>query len=331
MKVLVSGSAGLIGSNLCRSLLIDGHDVVGVDNYWRGRRVSTLELERNFPGQFHFIEFDLTQPNFPEGLFEGVDHVFHLADVVAGINFVFANELQVWQDNLRINSNMIAQIIRNGVRRATYVGTACSYPKQLTTGGGDHVALTEDKVFPADPESAYGWSKLMGEYEFELAQKEGLIDVAILRLHNVYGAPAELDPDRSQVIPALARKAVLFPTEAFVVWGSGKQRRSFVHVDDVTTALMITLESGLGAGAIQIGPAASTSIRDIAETIVSVSGKDIAIAFDESRPEGDGDRVADISRAREILGWRPTISLQKGLSDFYEWVQQEFRLAGTVS
>ncbi len=104
--------------------------------------------------------------------------------------------------------------------------------------------LSEEQTYPAEPESSYGWSKLMGEYEAELAQKTGNINVGLPRLHNVYGPGASFDPRTSQVIQSLIRKAILYPGEPFVVWGTGDQYRDFIYIDDVIDALILVLSEG---------------------------------------------------------------------------------------
>lgn len=124
------------------------------------------------------------------------------------------------------------------------------------------------------------------------------------------------------MIPALIRKAINYPEEEFNVWGSGKQGRAFIHVDDVVDALVLALEKGWGHGWIQIGPSECTSIREIAETVVKISGKDITPFYDISKPEGDKARSADFTKAREILGWTPRVSLEDGLRSQYRWIQE---------
>jgi GDP-D-mannose 3',5'-epimerase len=142
--------------------------------------------------------------------------------------------------------------------------------------------------------------------------------------HNVYGTPTDFG-DRSQVIPALIRKAVNYPDEPFNVWGSGFQSRAFIHASDIIDAMMSALEYGWGHGYIQIGPSYSTTIKDIAEKIVKISGKDIDIFFDPSKPEGDKARCADYSKAQEVLGWNPKVSLDEGLSQAYSWIEKQIK------
>jgi len=228
----------MIGSNLVKRLTRNGEHVMVVDNLWRGKREYLCDESGSFviDMENQFFERDLSVPGALGDLISDVEIVFHLADIVGGIDFVFDNEGSVFRQNLLINSNVIASCRASNLRGFVYVGTACSFPAELQSGV-DAAPLQEKDQYPANPESAYGWSKLMGEYEAMLMEKETGIPVSVLSLHNVYGTPCEYGAKTSQVIPALIRKAVEYPAEPFVVWGSGTQGRAFVHVDDVVTAL----------------------------------------------------------------------------------------------
>jgi GDP-D-mannose 3', 5'-epimerase len=318
-KILVTGGAGQIGSNLVERLVENGADVSVADSLWRGKKenlmkdgTSLIDFDRRF---YHA---DLV--NYENCLRVAQDHeiVYHLADVVAGINYVFSNQLSLFHSNILMNSNMLHASIAAGVKKYIYVGTACSYPAEKQNVLNPPPFKEED-VYPASPESSYGWSKLMGEYECELAQYEGLIDMGILRLHNVYGPKCEMSPEKSQVIPALIRKAINYPKEKFVVWGSGNQRRAFLYVEDTIDALISVLKSGMNKGVIQIGPDYSISVKEIAERIVSISKKKIEIEYDISKREGDMDRTADWTKAKKILNWSPKTSIEEGLRKTYEW------------
>lgn len=325
--VLVTGGAGMIGSNLVKRLCALEYHVSVVDNLWRGHKAYLLD-ENDRPVidmERDFHNLNLAIPGVLDPLLkQGVDYVYHLADIVAGIKFVFANQGWIFRQNLLINSNTIASVREHGVKGFIYVGTACSFPAHKQTGV-DAPPLREEDIYPAAPESAYGWSKLMGEYETELMGKEAGIPVSILSLHNVYGAPCDFSEDSGQVIPSLVRKAIRFPKEPFVVWGSGTQGRAFVHIDDVVNALVTTIDKGMGQGAIQIGPDICVSIRQIAETIAAISGKNIPITFDTNRPEGDRGRCADYKKARRVLGWSPQVSLSDGLTRTYRWIEQRIQ------
>lgn len=324
---LITGGAGMIGSNLVRRLVSMGYSVKVADNLWRGQLSYlqdptgkyVIDIERDF------YNVDLSIPGALDGLLDGIDFVVHLADVVAGIGYVFNNQGSIFRQNILINSNVITSVRNSRIKGYLYVGTACSFPLELQSGV-DARPLREGDQYPANPESAYGWSKLMGEYEAFLMEKETGIPVCVLSLHNVYGTPTDYTEGRSQVIPSLVRKALEAPEKEFVVWGSGEQGRAFVHVDDIVEALVLGLQRGMGKGMIQIGPDICTSIREIAETVVSISNKPISIRFDTTKPEGDRGRCADYSKARSVLGWEPKVELRSGLTQLYRWIEDQMRM-----
>jgi GDP-D-mannose 3',5'-epimerase len=323
-KVLITGGAGMIGSNLVKKLVQTGYDVSVADNLWRGKKKYLFSNKKKLiiPNK-NFHQVDLSEYEKCLKVTKNIDIVVHLADVVAGINYVFSNESSLYRKNILINTNTLNAAIKNKVKKYIYAGTACSYPKSKQSVI-DPPPFREDDVYPAEPESSYGWSKLMGEYEAELAFNEKLIDIEILRLHNVYGSPTELDPSMSQVIPALCRKAIEQKNQRLLVWGSGRQKRAFVHVDDVVNGFLKAIKKkSKYNGVVQLGPNYSTSIAEIAKRIVSLSDKKITIEFDKSKPEGDFDRMANNTRAKKILNWSPKISLDEGLKKVFDWCKLE--------
>lgn len=318
----------MIGSNLVHALKRSGDDVFVVDNLWRGK----LEYLNDASGKpaidlnSRFFNRDLSVPGSADDLVTMVDYVIHLADVVAGIDYVLNNQGALFRQNLLINSNVISscRLAYSSLKGFIYAGTACSFP-ETRQNSLEVVPLREEELYPAQPESAYGWSKLMGQYETELLGKETGIPVCNLMFHNAYGSPCDFG-ERSQVIPALIRKAIKYPDEPFVVWGSGEQGRAFLHVDDIVKGIQLALEKGLNKGVIQLGPSVCTPIRDIAEMVVQISGKDIQLVFDTSKPEGDKARSADYSKALNVLGWAPEVSLEDGLRKQYAWVKKEMKI-----
>lgn len=164
----------------------------------------------------------------------------------------------------------------------------------------------------------------MGQLEIGYLEKETGIPCCTLMFHNVYGTPTDFGV-RSQVIPALIRKAVNYPQEDFVVWGSGEQGRAFIHVNDIVNALVLALDKGWGHGWIQIGPSYCTSIKEIAYKVAEISGKGIEPKFDMTKPEGDKARCADYTKAKEVLGWEPTVSLEEGLRESYRWIEKQIK------
>lgn len=322
--ILVTGGAGMIGSNLVKTLVNNGDNVKVIDNLWRGK-LEYLNDSNGSPVinlETNFYNIDLSSDCTLDDVLNNVDYVVHLADIVAGIGYVFSNQGSLFRKNIQINSNTINAVRNSNVKGFLYIGTACSFPETLQNSF-DYIPLKESDLYPAQPESAYGWSKLMGQYETELMAKETEIKTCTLMLHNVYGSPCDFSLERSQVIPSLIRKAINFPSELFDVWGSGKQGRAFIHVNDVVKGIVLALDKGWGAGHIQLGPTICTSIKEIAEKVVEISEKGITIHYDASKPEGDKARSADYSKAKEILGWEPTVKLKSGLAEMYDWIKKE--------
>jgi GDP-D-mannose 3', 5'-epimerase len=328
-SIMVTGGCGMIGSNLVKRLVKDGWDVYVADNLWRGK-IEYLNGDDGKPVidlDSHFFKKDLTVYSEAHDIIGITEYIVHLADVVAGIDYVFKNQGEIFRVNNLINSNVFNACRSAGKERVKgliYVGTVCSFPltRQNTL---NPEPLQEDELFPALPESAYGWSKLMGQIEMGYLEKETGIPCCILMFHNVYGTPTDFG-ERSQVIPALIRKSINYPNEPFNVWGSGLQGRAFIHVDDTVNALCLALEKGWGHGHIQIGPSVCTSIKGIAETIVKISGKDINTFYDTSKPEGDKARCADYTKANEVLGWEPMVSLEEGLKQSYDWIEKQIKV-----
>ena len=328
-RVLVTGGAGHIGSALVGRLAEEGAQVRVVDNLWRGS-VEYLLDENGKPIidlEKDFINSDLREMRNSDKAMEDIDFVFHLADVVAGITFVFDNQPFVYRSNALINSNVFESAMRQKVQGLVYVGAACAYPHEKQNDLS-HPLFKEEDMYPANPESAYGWSKLMGEYECSLYSKSGMLNAAILRLHNVYGPHSDLSLERSQVIPATIRKAIRYPTERFVIWGNGKQNRSFVYVSDVVEALLLAAQKGLNKGPIQIGTDKKTTIDELADVVIEISGKDIKKEYDTTKPVGDIGRAADCSLANSTLGWKPRVSIEEGLRETYEWAFSHLKSHG---
>jgi len=325
-RVLITGGAGFIGSSLVKRLVFEGADVQVVDNLWRGNlnnlKNANGDYIIDFDNKFHLA--DLTDYAKCLEIISDVDWIFHLADVVGGVKFAFENELFIFRQNILINTNVLTAAIENSIPNYIYVGTACSFPKHLQMGPGFSY-LRENQTYPAQPESSYGWSKLMGEYEAEIAQTTNKINVGLIRFHNVYGPGAPYEGDRAQVLPSLIRKVINYPEEPFIIWGSGNQYRDFLYIDDAVESLIRVGQYGMNEGLIQIGSEKPTTIREAAELIIKISGKVVNKEYDLSKPEGDLGRVGICHRAHKILHWNAQISLEEGLEKTIKWVTDQMQ------
>jgi GDP-D-mannose 3',5'-epimerase len=323
-NVIVTGGAGMIGSNLCSKLLDLEYNVTVIDDLWRGKLENLKYTCGQNYSKIKFFNYDLSVKSDWIDLFNSCDIVFHLADVVAGIGFVFANESFIFNKNLLINANVSEAVKANSIKRYIYVGTACSFPKDLQNNV-DGKPLEEIQQFPADPESAYGWSKLMGELDCAFLNSSGFCDTVTLVLHNVYGSPCDYKSEKSQVIPSLINKALDSHLNDFKldVWGNGEQGRAFVHVDDVVDALISSIDFGHNCGPIQIGPSICTRIKEIINIIRSFFNYEIFINYQTDKPVGDVGRCANFTKAKNELNWEPKVSLNHGLFQLLEWVKKD--------
>ncbi len=328
MKILITGCAGMIGSYLTSDLLRaypkkEGHNIIGIDNLSRGKITNLKQACGSYFEDLKFIKADLT--DFDKSwvdAFNNCDLIIHLADVVAGIGFVFSNESYLFRNNLLINSNVSKAIYNSHPKRYIYIGTACSFPKELQLSN-EPLPLTEEDQFPASPESGYGWSKLMGEIEAGYLSKEGITNSVVLSLHNVYGNYCDFSPKTSQVIPSICIKAISCAQNDKIleIWGDGKQGRAFVHALDIINAIKLSFTRGANEGVIQIGPSTCTSINEIANLVIKNVDQNIKLIHNLNRPVGDIGRCANYTKAKEILGWEPKIKLQDGISDLIKWLK----------
>jgi GDP-D-mannose 3',5'-epimerase len=259
--------------------------------------------------------------------------IYHLADIVAGIDIVFANQRFVFDRNMQINLNTIRAARANAVPNFVYTGTACSFPKHLQSGYAV-TRIPENLTYPANPESSYGWSKLMGEYQLVREQGEDF-HVGIVRLHNVYGPRCRYGKsDGSQALPALVRKAIAFPAEDFLVWGSGRQYRDFLHVDDAVSAILAVRERGMNQGVVQVGSGEPVTLRSaafgVAKLAKKIMNKHIVPIFDSKAYEGDRGRVAELTRAVAVLNWTAQVRFNDGLESLFRWILEDMRKIASV-
>lgn len=316
-RIYVTGAAGMIGSVFCREAVLNGYKVVGVDNLSRGtlENIKLLLDNKLFKFLYSDVSSDLGWAN---DLTE-VDVIVHLADIVGGISYVFNNEWSIFNTNLRINSHLARIVNMRKPRQLIYIGTACSYPKGMQMSI-DKSGLTEIDKFPADPESGYGWSKLIGDIEYNLLCKNIGITYTNIDLHNVYGSPCDFSPATGQVIPSLIYKSLT--SEPLIIWGNGNQGRAFVEVRDVAAAILASIDRCIG-GSYMIGPDFCTTINDVAKILLgNPKVKSKTITNDLSKPVGDIGRYYSGSAAYEMLGWKPKISLKEGIYDLVDYIDK---------
>ena len=326
MKTVVTGGAGFIGSNLVKRLVDQGREVVIADDFSRGRRLNLSDLGI----QVDCPVVDLR--DFAQALEVAQDAgtVFHLAARIGSIDYLHGsncNELVALQTNLVIDANVFKACLENNVEKLIYASSVAVYsidPQRhfVAVLSEDNLDLSQNKPELFNPDGGYGWAKLMGEIQLNWM---GQIDVGIARIFNVYGENQDLER-AIHVIPALFRKAFLYPEEEFIVWGDGKQSRDFLHVSDCVDALL-QLEERISNSptVVNVGSGEPVSIATIAEKAIELSRKDIRIVYDPMQPVGPMSRTADMTKAKALLDWQPKVSLDEGLRRTYVWIQNRLK------
>ncbi len=263
---------------------------------------------------------DLKDYDFARESLKGAETVFHFAAEVGSVAYLHgseARELAALQANLAIDVNVFRACIANGVSNVVFASSVSVYPIDEQMGSGSQFR-EEDSERRVNPEGGYGWAKYMAEKELALMPD---VRVGVARIFHAYGENIYLKPDRSQVIASLIRKAATFPREGFVVWGDGSQTRCFVFIDDAVDALFRLHDhiGRRGSLTVNIGSTEEVTVRDLAQRVIALSGKDIPLEFDTTKPTGALNRMPDLQRAKRELGWSPTTDFTKGLKRTYGW------------
>lgn len=325
-KVLVTGGAGFIGSNLAERLVQAGAQIRVVDNLERGR----LENLGDSIGAIEFLNEDLTARDVCLEACKGMEVVIHLASKVGGIDYYLKHPAEVIIQNLLIDTLMLGAARECEVEHYLYSSSAHVYPIELQQRP-DSPLLKEEDAIPAHPQLSYGWAKLLAEKQLEYTVAEqGSPKVVVLRLIGVYGKNQDLDLETGSAIPVFIRRAIEYPKrKPFIVLGSGSETRSYCYIGDVLDAMLLSVEKldeQQLIGPLNIGTETRITIEDLARQIIDISGKDIEIVYDSSHQTAIWGQALNCSKARAVLdGWHPRVSLREGLEMTYASVESKLR------
>lgn len=319
-RVLVTGGAGFIGSHVVEQLLARRARV----------RVPVLEPARaaRFLGprlkEIEVVPADLRDARATERVLRDQEIVMHLAAVVGGIEYNIAHPASIFRDNMLVFMSTLEAARRAGVDRFLVTSSACVYPRHCT------IPTPESEGFRDRPEptnEGYGWAKRMEEFLGESYAREYGIKVCIARPYNCYGPRDNFSKESSHVIPALIRRIWTDRESPLKVWGSGRQSRSFLYVDDFARGLLEVTEKHPKAEALNIGADAETTIADLVKTLSKIheetSGTPIQYAFDTSKPEGQPRRRCDTRLAEAEIGYRARWDLERGLRETVKWYLEQ--------
>jgi GDP-L-fucose synthase len=298
-KIFVAGHRGMVGSALFRRLESEGFSNLLV------RERSKLDLRDQSAVAKFFAE-------------EKPAVVILAASKVGGIKANIDFPVEFLLENLRIQNNVIHAAYENGVRKLLFLGSSCIYPK-FAPQPIPETALLTGSLEPTN--EAYAIAKIAGVKLCQACAREYGASFISVMPANLYGPHDNFDLETSHVLPALLRKAHEAKTRKdrkLTVWGSGKPRREFLHVDDLASACLLLLEKYNSPEIINVGYGEDISIRELAELICDIVGFDGELAWDATKPDGTPRKLLDITKLR-ALGWKPTIPLRDGIGQTYQW------------
>ena len=308
MRALVTGCAGFIGSQLTESLLGDGCDVTGIDcfndNYARRNKLVNLERSREWDG-FDFVPIDLARGDLAD-VVDGCDVVFHLA-AEPGVRSSWGDRFEVYaRNNVLATQHLLEAARREPERRFVYASSSSIY------GHAERLPTPEDVV--PQPFSPYGVTKLAGEHLCRLYHSNHGLDAVCLRYFSVYGPRQR--PDMAFTIFCER----ILAEEPITVFGDGGQTRDFTFVGDVVRATRAAATAdGVAGEVFNIGGGSQVRLSDALDRLQSLLGRSAQL---EHLPRELGDVAhtsADTTRARDLLGFEPQVSIEEGLAAQVEW------------
>jgi GDP-L-fucose synthase len=298
-KIFVAGHRGMVGSALVRRL-----EAEGFTNVLKRDRSQVDLTDESAVAKFVACE----KPHI----------VIIAAAKVGGIKANNEYPVEFLLENLRIQNNIIRSAFEAGVRKLLFLGSSCIYPKFAPQPIPETALLTG----PLEPTNeAYAIAKIAGIKLCQAyAREHGATFISVMPT-NLYGPNDSFDLETSHALPALLRKAHEAKTRnenKLIVWGTGKPRREFLHVDDLASACLLLLEKYKSPEIINIGCGEDITIRELAELICDVVGFDGDLVWDATKPDGTPRKLLDITKIR-ALSWQPTIPLRQGIVQTYEW------------
>jgi GDP-D-mannose 3', 5'-epimerase len=315
-KVLVTGAGGFIGSHLARRLRRNGFWVRGVD-------IKEPEFRASDCDEFQLL--DLRKWENCVAATRGVEEVYALAADMGGMGFISAHHSQILYNNATINFHTLEAAHQNGVKRYLYSSSACVYPEYKQTET-NVTPLREEDAYPAQPQDAYGWEKLITERLCTHYREDYGLETRIVRFHNIFGPYGTWEGGREKAPAAISRKvavAKLTGNHEIEIWGDGQQTRSFCYIDDCLNGILRLIRSDYREP-LNVGQDRMVTINELADMVGNIAGIKITKKH-IAGPQGVRGRNSDNARLRQVLKWEPEVSLEQGLAETYAWIEDQVR------
>lgn len=296
------------------------------DGFWvRGVDLKNHSFQTETGDEF--MEGDLSQAEFTRTVFDRpFDEVYQFAANMGGAGYLFTGEhdAEIVEQSALINLNVVRAAQRSQVGRLFFSSSACVYP-QCNQEDPAAPVCTESTVYPADPDSEYGWEKLFAERLYLNFQKQYGMKCRVARYHNVFGPMGEWSGGREKAPAAVCRK-VAEATEggSIEIWGDGLQTRSFLFIDECIEGTLRLMRSEF-TGPVNIGSEEMISLNDLAHMVMKIAGKDLTIQ-NIPGPQGVRGRNSDNRLIQQKLNWSPQATLQSGMEKTYQWIESQVKL-----
>ena len=311
-KVLVTGAGGFIGHHLVKRLKKEGYWVRGVD-------LKYPEFEPTAADEFEILDMrrwsDCLQAT------RGVEDTYALAADMGGMGFISKYHAQILHNNLLISNHTLDAARINGVKRYLFTSSACIYPEFKQTEV-NVTPLKEEDAYPAQPQDAYGWEKLVTERLCKHYREQYGVETHVVRFHNMFGPMGKWEGGREKAPAALCRKVAVAKLQgepSIEIWGDGEQTRSFCYVDDCVEGIYRLMTSDF-PGPVNLGQDRLVTINELADLIMQAAGVKLEKKHIEG-PLGVRGRNSDNTLVKQKLGWEPKVSLEDGLARTYTWIE----------
>ena len=311
-KVLVTGAGGFIGHHLVTYLKNKGYWVRGVD-------LKYPEFSKPDADEFKIL--DLRRWDSCLQATRGVDEVYAMAADMGGMGFISCHHSEILYNNSLINLHTLEAARLQNVERYLYTSSACVYPEYKQTET-NVIPLKEEDAYPAMPQDAYGWEKLVTERLCTHYREDYGMNTHIVRFHNIFGPLGTWIGGREKAPAALCRKialAKLTKDPVIDIWGDGEQTRSFCYIDDCVKGIYKLMQSDFYEP-LNLGQDRMVSINQLADMIAKIAGYPTRKEH-ISGPEGVRGRNSDNTLLKKVLKWEPEISLEEGLEMTYHWIE----------
>jgi nucleoside-diphosphate-sugar epimerase len=317
-KVLVAGGGGFIGGWLVKELISKGYNVYAVD-------IKPISDWYQVFSEANNAAIDLSLLENCMQFTIGIDEVYNLAADMGGMGFIENNKAACMLSVL-INTHLLIAAKTHGVSRYFFSSSACVY--NLDKQSKSLIEpLREEDAYPAMPEDGYGWEKLFSERMCRHFYEDYGLETRVARYHNVYGPNGTWEGGREKAPAALSRKvaeAKLSNSSEISIWGDGEQTRSFTYIKDCIEGTVKLMESDIREP-LNIGSNELVSINALTEAIQKIAGIELNPKYDLSAPKGVRGRNSDNTKILKLLNWQPKISLNEGLTETYQWIENEVR------